>query len=234
MNKSRKFGALIIIAVILIAYSEVVHAQNIDNDENEGPYIERKRVFYGGLVAGVNFAQVDGDYFAGYHKIGLNAGGIVYAQVIRHVALSMEILYSQKGSRNNLPTFSNTLPNVLIVKYGISANYAEVPIMINYFDKRKSHFGLGVSYSRLVNSTETLQIDSSNKVQSIDLNNKYPFAANNFDFIAGANLHLWKGLFLNLRFQYSIVPMRTNLPPDYARANEYNNLWAVRLMYLLK
>ena len=106
--------------------------------------------------------------------------------------------------------------------------------MVNYFDKRKSHFGLGVSYSRLVTSTETLQVDSLGSVQNIDLNNKYPFVKNNFDFLAGVQLHLVKGLFLNIRFQYSIVPIRSNLPPDYARAFEYNNLWVVRLMYLLK
>ena len=232
MNKSRKFAALIPIAIILMAFGGVANAQ--DEDEGGGLYIEPVRVFYGGLLAGANFAQVDGDYFAGYHKIGLNVGGIVYAQVARHVALSMEILYSQKGSKSNNPEPSVTLPNTYITKYGINANYAEVPIMINYFDKRKSHFGVGVSYGRLVSSSETLQVDSFNTFKSIDLNNKYPFAANALDVLAGFELHLWKGLFLNIRFQYSIIPIRTDIPPNYARADQYNNLWVCRLMYLLK
>ena len=233
MNKSRKFAALLIITVILIAFGSAAHAQD-DDGEPHGLYVEQPRVFYGGLIIGANFAQVDGDYFAGYHKIGLNVGGIVYAQVAKHVALSMEILYSQKGSKSNIPEPSLTLPNTYIIKYGINLNYAEIPIMINYFDKRKSHFGVGVSYGRLVSSSETLQVDSSKAIRNIDLNNKYPFTPNAFDLLAGFELHLWKGLFLNVRFQYSLVPIRTNLPPDYSRADQYNNLWVVRLMYLLK
>ena len=234
MNKSRKFAALIIIAVFLIAFTGTTYAQEEDDGEPHGLYVERPKVFRGGAVVGANFAQVDGDYFAGYHKIGLNAGGIVYAQLAKRVALSMELLYSQKGSKSNIGEPSLTLQNVFIAKYGISANYIELPIMINYFDKRKSHAGIGVSYSRLINSKETLQIDSNNVIKDIDLNNKYPFVANNFDFLAGVDLNLWKGLFLNIRFQYSIIPIRTDIPPNYSRADQYNNLWVVRLMYLLK
>ena len=234
MNKSRKFAALILITVILTGFWHKVLAQDEEDDEPHGLYVEQPRVFYGGLIAGANFAQVDGDYFAGYHKVGVNAGGIVYAQLAKHVALSMELLYSQKGSKSNGPEASLTLPNTYILNYGINNDYAEVPVMINYFDKRKSHFGIGLSYSRLVSSNEVLQVDSLGDIHNIDLNIKYPFVKNNLDLLAGVELHLWQGLFLNIRFQYSVVPIRTDLPPDYARAYQYNNLWVVRLMYLLK
>ena len=233
MNKSRKFAALIIITIIFIAYGNVLHAQE-DEEHGDNMYVEKPRVFYGGAVAGVNFAQVDGDYFAGYHKIGFNGGGIVYARVARHLAFSMEILYSQKGSKSNIPEPSLTLKNTLITNYRITANYVEVPIMLNYFDKRRSHFGAGISYNLLVRGHEDLEIDSSNVVQSVDLNDKYPFKTSTLDFVAGVDLHLWKGLFMNLRFQYSIVPMRTDIPPDFARAQQYSNLWVFRVMYLLK
>jgi hypothetical protein len=237
MNKSRKFAALILITVILSGFCQSLRAQEEEDDEPHGLYLEQPRVFYGGLVAGANFSQVDGDYFAGYRKIGANVGGIVYAQLARHVALSMEILYSQKGSKAgtaDLPQPSSTLSNVYITAYSINNNYAEVPIMINYFDKRRSHFGAGFSYSRLVTSNEILQIDSSGTQRNIDFNLKYPFAKNNLDFLVGAELHLWKGLFLNVRFQYSMLPIRKDIPPDYARASQYNNMWVVRVMYLLK
>ncbi len=198
-------------------------------------YLPEKRVFYGGLLVGANFAQVDGDYFAGYHRIGLNAGGIAYVQLARHVALSMEILYSQKGSRSNGPQISPANAYITILQYGIAANYAEVPIMINYFDARRSHFGLGVSYNRLVGSTETVQVDSANHRYSVDFNTAYPFKKDGFDFLAGVDLHLIARLFLNIRFQYSIVPIRTDLPHSaYARADQFSNMWVCRLMYLLK
>ena len=234
MNKSRKFAALIIITFFLIISSGITYAQEAIDDEGHGLYVPPKRVFSGGLVAGVNCAQVDGDYFAGYYKFGLNAGPIVYAQIAKRVAFSMELLYSQKGSKSNIPTPSITLPDVLILKYGINTNYVELPIMINYYDKHKSNIGIGFSYNRLINSNETLQVDSANTVKNINLNNNYPFLPNTFDFLAGINLHLWKGFYGNIRFQYSITPIRTDIPPNYARAEQYNNLWVVRIMYLLK
>ncbi len=236
MNKSRKFGALILIIVILTAFSGAVFAQDEEDEEDHGLYIEQPKVFYGGLVAGANFAQVDGDYFAGYRKIGANVGGIVYTQLAKHVAISLEILYSQKGSKSNLAQISPGDHNITILKYGISANYAEIPVMINYFDKRKSHFGIGVSYGRLVGSTETVQtVDTNNKIVNLDFNSVYPFKKDAFDFLAGAELHLWKGLFLNIRFQYSLIPMRSQIPPPaFARSEQYSNLWAVRLMYLIR
>jgi outer membrane protein with beta-barrel domain len=229
MNKSRKFAALLIITIILIAFGTVAHAQDDEEDgEEHGLYLAQRRLFWAGFVGGVNFAQVDGDNFAGYHKVGANVGGIGYWNFHKHVSLSWEMLYSQKGSKSDVYRVSG-LDSILIVKYGINANYAEIPVMINYFDQHKSHIGIGVSYSRLVAATETL---TTAPAYPIDLN-KYPFAKNNVDFLAGAQLHLVKGLFLNIRFQYSITPIRTDSPPYFSRAsNEYNNIWVVRLMYL--
>jgi Outer membrane protein beta-barrel domain len=238
MNKSRKFAALLIITIISSAFPGVLLAQDAEDDEPHGLYLEEKKVFYGGLVAGGNFAQVDGDWFAGYRKIGVNAGAIVYAQLAKHIALSLEILYSQKGSQSKSGQYSPKDPSIYLVKYGINLNYAEIPLMINYFDKRKSHFGIGVSYGRLVSSKETVNVildTLRNVVTSMDFNSQYPFKKDAFDFLAGVELHLWKGLFLNIRFQYSLIPIRTqNPPPSYARSDQSNNLWAVRVMYLLK
>ena len=236
MIKSRKFAALIGITIISSVFCSAARAQE-DDGEPHGLYVEQPNVFYGGVVAGANFAQVDGDYYAGYRRIGLNAGGIVYAQLAKHVALSLEILYSQKGSKSDGPQPSPAYNKLLIVNYGIKANYAEIPVMINYFDKRKTHFGIGVSYNRLVNSTESVTADSGGSTApfSPNFNEKYPFRKDEFDFLAGVDFHLWKGLFLDVRFQHSITPMRTELPPvAYARADQYNNMWAVRFMYLLK
>ncbi len=229
MNKSRKFAALITITFILLTFCSVARAQNEEDDEPHGLYIEHARLFYAGLIGGANFAQVDGDNFAGYHKVGLNVGGIGYVKLQKHVAVSWEILYSQKGAKSDFPRQSG-IDTIWILKYGINANYAEIPLMFNYFDKRKSHVGIGVSFSRLVSSSETLT--TSHPGYPVDLN-KYPFVKSNYDFLAGAQLHLVKGLFLNIRFQYSIIPIRNDSPPNFSRApQQYSNLWTVRLMYL--
>ncbi|HXS35741.1 MAG TPA: outer membrane beta-barrel protein [Flavipsychrobacter sp.] len=222
MTKIRKFAALVILFLLC------GHFNNIFAQENY--YVEQQRTFYAGLIAGANFAQVDGDYFAGYYKFGANVGGVVYAQFAEHLAGSLEILYSQQGSKNNIErlTSVNGTPYV-IQKYGINLNYAEIPVMINYFDKRKSHFGAGLAFERLAASTE--QLSTYPSPPPVDLT-KYPFKNNGLEAIAGAELHLYKGLFLNVRFQYSIIPIRTDTPPNFSRAHQFNNLWVVRFMYL--
>src|SRR5207249_3932615 len=85
-------------ALILLLLSGALRAQA----QNPSDYYEEvPRTFIGGLIVGCNFTQVDGDNYAGYHRAGLNAGGIVYANLGDHLAASLEILYSQKGSRSN-------------------------------------------------------------------------------------------------------------------------------------
>lgn len=232
MSKSKKLRAFIFCAFIFNFFSaKIVHAQ--EEPEGGGYYLDQKRVFYGGLIVGANFTQVDGDYYAGYHKTGLNVGGIEYAQLKEHLALSLEILYSQKGSKlssdDPIRTAIVNGTTYYTTNYGININYAEIPVMINYFDKRKSHAGVGFSYSRLVSATENLTTYPS--PPPIDLS-KYPFKPGALDALVGVELHLIKGLFLNVRFQYSVVPIRTNVPPNFSRSKQYNNMYTVRLMYL--
>lgn len=189
-------------------------------------YVESVHNFYGGLIAGANFTQVDGDYIAGYDRVGLNVGGIVYVQFKTHLAASMEILYSQKGSRSTAPV---QLPSgITLVKYGMKLNYAEVPVMLNYFDKRKTNFGAGFSFSELATSSEYI---TTSPAQNFDLD-KYPYKKTDINFITGCNLHVWKGFFLNVRFQYSLFSIRDYIPQATGKTTQYNNLWVVRMMYL--
>lgn len=189
-------------------------------------YIEDERTFYGGLIAGTNFTQVDGDNFAGYHKVGFNLGGIVYTKLDEHLAASMEVLYTQKGAKSK--DFFTISPGMYITNYGITLNYAEVPLMLNYFDKRKSHFGAGVSYSRLGTVKEFI---TTSPAQYVNLND-YPFKKSDYNLLLSGNLHCWKGLFLNMRFQYSLISIRDKTPNNYGRGEQYNNVVSIRLMYL--
>ena len=225
MTKSRKFAAIIFITIVLSFYNFLSYAQLVEQEQ--GYFLQKPRLFYAGLVCGINFTQVDGDNFAGYYKTGANFGGIGYINLPKNLAISWEFLYSQKGSKSNIVRQAG-IDSIYITNYGIKVNYAEIPVMINLFDKFKSHFGIGVSYNRLVSYSEVL---ATYPRYNIDLN-KYPFKTDEWEFLAAANLHVWKGLFFNIRFQYSLVPMRTQIPPEFSRALQYNNLWTVRLMYL--
>jgi len=187
-------------------------------------YEDRK--FYGGLTMGGNFCQVDGDYFAGYYKVGVNVGGVMYARLSEHWAGSLEILYSQKGSKSNgAGAFGS---GVVLTDYGINLNYAEFPVLFTYNDDGKSFWGAGLSYSRLGTSNETVTTDPPQVYNQ----SQFPFRKSDVNLLLGASLHLYKGLFVNARFQYSVLPIRDNIPQSYTRSGQYNNLWVFRLMYL--
>lgn len=223
-NKALKLAALSLL------FAGKAMAQNPDNYYEEVP-----RTFYGGLIAGANFTQVDGDNYAGYHKVGINAGAIVYTRFDEHLAASIEILYSQKGAHGNKE--QQGINGSYIRSYDVRLNYAEVPLQLCYFDRRKSHFGAGIAISRLVSVKE--EGEAVPIPAPIDFD-KYPFKKMDYNFIIGGSLHLYGGLFLNARFQYSLIPVRkgdlkdgTGVPPYFAgRGEQYNNMWTVRVMYL--
>lgn len=184
------------------------------------------RTFYGGVILGTNFTQVDGDNYRGYKKVGLNAGGIVYVKLAEKLAGSIEILYVQKGTRGHQVQESG-IHGVYIKKYVSSLNYAEVPIQLNYYARRQSHFGGGFLFAHLTTSSEVLETNTG----IIDTKD-YPFRKIDINFILTGNLHLYKGLFLNARFQYSILPVRTKIVNGFGRPEQFNNVLALRLMYL--
>ena len=223
MAKNRKFALLVLALFVGIGSQNKTFAQNPSSY-----YIEDPRTFYAGIIAGANFSQVDGDNYAGYHKVGLNVGGIVYTHLAEHVAVSLEILFSQKGARGNKEQFGGN-NSFLINRYQSNLNYAEIPIQINYFDKRRSHFGGGLSYSHLITATETA-ITTPTYTEDFS---KYPFKKSDLNLILGGNLHIWKGVFFNLRFQYSLISIRNNVPPGFGdRGQQFNNMWTARIMYL--
>lgn len=80
--------------------------------------------FAAGLIAGVTASQINGDVSAGYHKVGLQGGLNVLAKLKNKQAASVEILFTQRGCRNQpgFAPFSTTL------------NYVEVPVQWHYFD----------------------------------------------------------------------------------------------------
>lgn len=203
-----------------LLFSPALRAQNPSNYYEEVP-----RTFYGGLLGGASFTQVDGDAYAGYNKVGINAGGIIYARLAEHIAASIEILYSEKGARG---TFDKPISqDTVMTDYRIRLRYAEVPIQLNYFDRRRSHFGAGFSYSQLITGEEEIGTNFG----PLDATG-YPFRKFDVNFLLTGNLHLVKGLLLNARFQYSLFPVRKTHYPGIGRSEQFNNLWIVRLMYL--
>jgi hypothetical protein len=223
MAKIRKFAAFTALVLIGSGFVNKTVAQS-------SYYEEDPRTFYAGPILGANFTQVDGDNYAGYHKVGLSAGGIVYAHLAEKLAVSVEILYSQKGARSNIIKEGGNRA-FIINSYKLNLDYAEVPVQLNLFDKRKSHFGAGLSYSQLIGTKETAEVQPASYPVP-DFVVDYPVKKMDLNFIMTGNLHLYKGFFANIRFQYSLIPIRTNSAPGFGRAEQFNNIFSIKLMYL--
>lgn len=191
-------------------------------------YVNSNRRFFGGLVAGANFSQVDGDNYKGYDKIGLNIGGKVYTPLGEDMAVSMEILYSQRGSYGKDATDLG-VKGIFVSNYRINLEYAEVPVVVHFFLPGNHHIGGGLSYSRLVQSKETA---TTSPVQQFD-QFKYPFNKSAFDFVLDGNIRITKGLFFSPRFSYSLAKIRSqkNVPKYFGR-DQFSNVFSLRVTYL--
>lgn len=216
-----KISKIAAIAIMLVCLSKQASFAQYNDEYN---------TFIGGLVAGANFTQVDGDGYKGYNKVGLNVGGIVYLPfgemdlpVEGTIALSMEVLYSQKGSMSNGPSAAYGLKS-----QKINIQYAEVPIQLNYFrGTQKSSVGAGLSIGYLARYEELIDNGGGTIVK-----NGYPFRKYELSFVLTGNIHIWKGLFISPRFQYSLIPIRVSTG-GYGRNEQFNNVLAIRLMYLM-
>ncbi len=178
--------------------------------------------FVGYVAAGVNFSQIEGDDVHGFYKVGVNAGPGVMLPLNRKQTwtVSAELLYVQKGSfaSFNKKPFDTTIyaptmyedidrsvPFNGKVKCKMALDYIQVPVMFRYEDMRSGCFiGAGFSWSRLVRAKEIY--NGFTRTTSLTTGT---FKTNDWSVLAEAGVRLYKNLTLNVRWEYSIVPIRT-------------------------
>lgn len=176
--------------------------------------------FEGGILAGYNATQVEGDTYKGYHKPGLVAGFFVQTDVAPAVFIAMELKYAQKGARNKIkPEFPE--------KYIMRLGYIELPVYAAFRTNDRGSIIGGLSTGFLVHSAEfdeygEIPEEDQNAFNTIDLQ---PFIGFQFDFL--------DNLKADLRFALSVLPIRgkpgnTNY---YWHNNQFNNVITLALYY---
>ena len=198
------------------------------------PEGEPNHTFYGGFAIGLNASQVDGDGYSGYHKAGLNVGPMVYARFNRTLSMSMELLYTQKGSKSRM-FLENNYGVPYQDAYDIKLNYAEVPVLLHLFFHGRIHYGLGISYAYLINSKE-----EAYTVQPVNIHPEINyFKKDDLSGLGEISYELFPGFFANLRFNYSLRTIRDpmRIPQGYGNGTfgqQLNNVWSIRFVYLHK
>lgn len=107
-----------------------------------------------GVVLGLNAAQIDGDSYAGYRKLGFQTGLRSTARITDRFFLSTEILLSQRGARPSRKEKLEDFDNYIDVRL----TYIEVPFLLNLNVGRKEtnyyHYLIfgGLSIGRLIHT----------------------------------------------------------------------------------
>lgn len=104
--------------------------------------------FKAGITAGLNASQIRGDATGGYNKLGIVAGLRAITVFTERTDLTIELTYSQRGSRND-----SSEPTQI----QINLNYIEVPFIFHYKDwliEDKDYYkvqaAFGLTFSRLL------------------------------------------------------------------------------------
>lgn len=211
-----------IVCYLLISLSATAQHTAFTSDDH---------TFYGGINVGANLSEIIGDDYHGYHKLGVNLGGVVFAHLSDRLAASMEINYSQKGSRGGRDIYS---PNAgsMFEKYYLDLNYVAVPIQLHYFVIRQMSIGVGVSYAQLLKAKEDVITDPP---YNIDQNNLH-FSQKDYTYMFGVDYHLYNNLFFSFRYERSIVAIRdVKYVPVYygAGTNQVNASFIFKVIYLV-
>ena len=164
--------------------------------------------FYGGLQGGINGSQIWGDKMKGFNKGGILAGVFIDFPIKQNVSITMEMNYTQKGSRskNGLMTTSGSWTLLKI-------SYLEVPLFVNYKLTEKTDLNIGLYYGIKVGHK---YIDSLGTEDAFsDPTRRYDFGIS-----AGGNYRLGEKYLLSLRIGTSLATVglgKSN--PIWAKTN---------------
>lgn len=191
--------------------------------------------FLGAVSAGMNLSQVDGDEVYGFKKVGLNLGPSVIIPFGKNQkwSFTLEILLSQQGSYQKGETI-DTVPDTTGIAsytgYKLKLTYVQVPFLFHFTDKKVIAVGAGFAYGQLVDVKEWEDgIRTTTNLRS-------PYNLSDFQVVADLKIRLWKKLWGDVRYSYSLVPIRSREFIDYKgdvwMRKQYNNVITLRLTYV--
>ncbi len=184
------------------------------------------QIIKGQAIAGFNLSQVDGDEVYGFKRIGANFGAGAMIPFGKNWDVSIEATFNQKGAFQKAQ-YNDSLNGA----YKLRLNYVEIPVLIHYTDKDFISAGVGVSFGRLVGVNEW----EHDVKTDTDLNSG-TYDQNDFCFVGDLRLRAYGPLIVNLRYQYSLVKIRTreftNLAGDTWERDQFNNVISFRLIYM--
>ncbi|HHG83157.1 MAG TPA: PorT family protein [Bacteroidetes bacterium] len=152
----------------------------------------------GGLSIGGIASQIDGDQWAGYNKVGYHIGGYAFYDLSDKVALQIEILHTNRGSREVNKAYGQ-----------IHLNYIDVPLLLRFglleTDNARILGEIGPSINMLLSAKNGF------KPLTADRTDLYHRFSGEFHF--GSTLLFTENLGLFARWSVSFTNLLRSYPP---------------------
>ncbi len=188
--------------------------------------------FKGAVMGGMNISQVDGDEVIGFKKVGGHIGAAAILP-IKKWDITLEAVFNQKGAKEK-QQYQDTINNFIYTgEYSLRLNYVEVPLLAHYTDKERYTVGLGFSYGRLVSFSE---MEHGGGIPPYS--DTVAFNKNDYNILVDLQVRVWRQLKFNVRYAYSMVPIRERTYQDIFGADppwtrkQYNNMLTFRIVYV--
>ncbi len=186
---------------------------------------------HGFVSAGGTLSQIEGDELKGFRMLGFEGGVGAIVRLDRNGTwnISVEALYAQRGAYNN-----SSDP----YRFSLKLNYVDIPIMLHYRDPWGGMlFGLGLNYGRLVQQPHAYGMYQPDYFypDTTDLS----FLNNDLMLAADIRFPVWKGLWFNIRWQYSLIAIKKDweftemYPNGTVKKRWTNNCYSNTLVFRL-
>lgn len=185
--------------------------------------------FYGGVLAGFNGSQVEGDLASGYNKLGLEAGVWAQRDFSDKFYWGAELKLNQKGSRI-MPTKRNGYR-----KYVYRLNYVDLPVWIGYqvLPDISVFGGLSYGYVFHKNGMDNYGVDPTVLYSDVSNWELGMFIGFKVDFERIVEQRWARDFMLETRFQYSALSIDSghDLFFNYFSLGQFNNVISTVLYY---
>ena len=155
---------------------------------------------HGMVMAGGTLSQIEGDELKGFRLLGFTGGvGAIAALDQKEIwHLSVEATYTQRGAYNNSGDPYNM---------ALALKYIDIPLMVHFRDPWGGMLlGAGLTYGRLVEQPHgSMLLDTSYFVPDTA---HMSFLSNDLLATLDIRFPVWKNLYFNIRWQYSILAIK--------------------------